>query len=195
MATLRLTRPRSFRMTVREFDRLTNLGFFEDRRVELIEGRMIEMPPQREPHGVGVILAGQAMAQAFGPGYTVRPQLPLRLGTFSKPEPDIAVVAGNARDTLRTGTPRTALLIIEVSERTLAYDRGRKASLYARFGIADYWIMNLVNRRLEVHRNPIADAAHRFGFRYSHIEFRANSDSVFPLAMPRAEIKVADLLP
>jgi Uma2 family endonuclease len=82
-----------------------------------------------------------------------------------------------------------------VSETTLAYDRGRKASLYAASGIADYWIVNLVQRQLEIYRNPIADASQPFGFRYDQRTILNPNDHASPLAAPPARILVADLLP
>ena len=81
----------------------------------------------------------------------------------------MAVVPGGPRDYTRTGHPTTALLIVEISETTLAYDRGRKASLYARAKIADYWIVNLVHSRLEVRRNPVPDQGERYGWRYQDV--------------------------
>lgn len=81
--------------------------------------------------------------------------MPLNLTPVSQPEPDIAVVKGSARD-YAVAHPTTALLVVEVAESTLAFDRGEKASLYAGAGISEYWVLNLVARRLEVSRDPIA---------------------------------------
>ena len=159
MNTVKPVKPRLWRYTVEEYDRLTSRNVFRDARVELIEGRIIEMPPQREPHAVGVMLGVEAMRRVFATGFTLRPQMPLRLGKRSKPEPDIAVVAGEPRDSLQTGPPTSAALVIEVSDTTLRYDRGKKASLYAKEGFTDYWIVNLVSRQVEVHREPMADPA------------------------------------
>jgi Uma2 family endonuclease len=121
--------------------------------------------------------------------------MPIHLGRLSKPEPDLAVVVGSPRDYVKSGAPTTALLLIEVAETTLALDRGRKASLYAKFGISDYWVLNLIDRQLEVHRQPIGDAAHRHRFRYADIQTFKAGDSVVPLAAPDAAIRVDELLP
>src|SRR5665213_305477 len=166
MKTIESSHIQEKRWTLREYDRLLAKGFFRNARVELIEGRIIKMAAQYEPHVASVSLTAKAVERAFGDGFWVRRQNPLRFGSRSKPEPDAAVVAGNENDFINSGTPTTALLVIEVSDSSLNYDRGRKASLYARYGIADYWIVNVVDRQLEVYRDPIADPLHRFRFRY-----------------------------
>jgi Uma2 family endonuclease len=86
-------------------------------------------------------------------------------------------------------------LIVEVSETTLRYDRYRKASLYARVGIQDYWIVNLVHQQLEVRRRPVPDNSQRYGFAYGDRTILKPNEHVSPLAMPQAKILVADLLP
>jgi Uma2 family endonuclease len=119
----------------------------------------------------------------------------LDLSPHSVPDPDLAVVPGTPRSYMTASNPTTALLIVEVSESTLPYDRRAKASLYAAAGIADYWIVNLVQRQLEVHRDPVADTAQPYGFRYASRSILDPADVVAPLAAPQARITVADLLP
>ena len=105
----------------------------------------------------------------------------------------MSVVPGGPRDYAEH--PTSALSLVEVSETTLAYDRGRKGSLYAAAGIADYWIVNLVDRQLEVYRDPVADPNEPSGFRYNtRIDF-VSGQSATPLALPGMTIAVADLLP
>jgi Uma2 family endonuclease len=111
------------------------------------------------------------------------------------PDPDLAVIAGNIRTHDPGHNPTSALLIVEVSDTTLRFDRGRKGSLYARCSIADYWIVNLVDGRLDVYRNPVPDSTQRYGYRYADVTHLAPSDFVTPLALPRARVAVADLLP
>jgi Uma2 family endonuclease len=190
-----IERPRIWRMSVSRYDRLAELGWFVNRHVELIEGRVIRMPAQAEPHVAGVSRAVRAISPIFGPGYYIRVQAPLVQGKYSKPEPDLAVVRGSEEQYLAQGTPTTALLVIEVSDATLEQDRGRKAAIYARSGIADYWIVNLINQQIEVHRAPVADRKHRFGFRYADIQLIKPPSSIAPLAAPGASISAADLLP
>jgi Uma2 family endonuclease len=193
MKTAEISKPRARRWTVEQYDRLTQLGFFQDERVELIEGRIITMSAQLEPHCAGVNLCGRALETAFGPGFWVRRQNPLQFAR-SKPEPDLAVVRGAEQDYIKLGTPRTALLVVEISDTSLRHDRGKKASLYAKYGIADYWIVNLVDRLLEVYRDPIPDPTHRFKFRFADVRILTLNDSVTALSSP-ASIPVAQLFP
>src|SRR5262249_6939280 len=118
--------------------------------------------------------------------------LPLHLGRKSAPEPDLAVVPGTPRDYAEH--PITALLLVEVSDTSLAFDRRRKGTLYAKAGILDYWIINLVDRRLEVYRSP-AKRANGRGFAYADKLFLSANESIAPLAAPHAPIAVAELLP
>jgi Uma2 family endonuclease len=188
-----VTEPRTFHWTREEYHRLADQGFFQDRRVELIEGEIIEMPVPKPPHVMALILTEDALRAAFGRGFHVRTQAPLNLGEASEPEPDLAVVPGGPRD--YPEHPTTALLVVEISETTLPIDRGRKASLYARAGLADYWIVNLVDRHLEVRRTPVPDAAQPFGFSYQDVIILDATEYAAPLAVPAARIAVTDLLP
>jgi Uma2 family endonuclease len=186
--------PRVRRFSSDEFYRLVDLGWFNGQRVELIEGEIIEMPAQKNHHLAAITLARDALAQVFGPGFWVRVQGTLDLTPWSTPDPDLAVVAGSPRG-CAAANPKTALLVIEVSDTTLTYDRGTKGSLYAKAGIADYWIVNLVDRRLEVYRNPLPDARQPFGSGYADVIELESGDFVSPLAQPQNKIPVADLLP
>jgi Uma2 family endonuclease len=173
---------------------LYDQGWFAGQRVELIEGRVIQMPPQKPPHTIGVELGREALEAAVGRRYWVRCQAPLHLGGRSAPEPDLAIVPGRPRDYIGKGHPISALLVVEVSGATLAYDRGLKAGIYARYGITDYWIVNLVHRRLEVLRQPVPGKKPR-SFRYADVTLLGATDHVSPLALPRVKIFVSDLLP
>jgi hypothetical protein len=163
-----LSGPRRRLWTRKEYYRLSDLGFFNEQRVELIGGVVILRPQQSNRYAVSVTLTAEALQGAFGPGYWVRTLASLDLSRWSVPDPELAVVEGAPRSHANdTGNPRTALLVVEVGETTLRFDRGRKGSLYARSGIADYWILNLVDRQLEVYRDPVADASRPFGSRYA----------------------------
>jgi len=181
--------------TAKELYRLLDLGFFRGQRVQLIEGEILVMSPQKNLHAMGIKLTEDALNAAFGPGYWVRVQMSLDLTPHSVPDPDLAVVAGNIRTHDPSHNPTSALLIVESSVTTLRFDQGRKASLYARCNIADYWILNLVDGRLEVYRNPVPDATQRYGYGYADVTHLGLSDFVTPLALPQARIAVADLLP
>jgi Uma2 family endonuclease len=187
--------PRPIRWTKDEYYRLCDEGWFNERRVQLIGGEIIEMAAQKNWHAWAITATEKALSAAFGPAYWVRVQMSLDLSPYSVPDPDLAVIAGAFTTHRTTSNPTTALLIVEVSETTLAYDRNRKASLYAASGISDYWIVNLVDRQVEVYRDPVADATQPFGFRYATRTILDPADVVSPLVLPGASIAVTDLLP
>lgn len=183
------------RFTGEEYDRLVQRGFFQpEERVELVDGEIVTMMSQGSDHAVGTSLVEAALRAAFGKGNYVRTQMPLALDAMSRPEPDVAVVRGSPRD-YRDAHPVTALLVVEVADATLDYDREWKGSLYARAGIADFWIVNLVARVVEIHREPVAVPAARFGWEYRRVERLAPPASATPLAAPGASVSLADLLP
>lgn len=181
------------RWTKDEYHRLAEMGWFDDRRVELLDGEIFEMPVPKMAHVVALDGTANALRTAFGSGCWVSPQAPLDLTLTSEPIPDLYVVPGKVRD--YTAHPTTALLVVEVSDTTLSHDRNRKGSLYAAALIQDYWIVNLVDRQLEVYRGPTPDAAQMFGFSYSQRTVLVPGDSVAPLVLPQAQIAVADLFP
>lgn len=185
---------RARRFSKSEYYRLGELGFFHGQRTELIEGRIMVQSPQKPEHFCVVDHVAELLRNAFGPGYRVRIQGPIDLGQSTEPEPDLAVVAGSSLQFL-TAHPTTAALIVEVSESSLSYDRRRKGSLYARAGISDYWIVNLVHRRLEVYRDPVPDANEHYGHRYSTRTNLTAPATISPLALTRAVVAVADLIP
>ena len=178
-----------------EYERLIETGFFQPGDpVELVGGQLIVAEPQGSGHFAAIRAAEEALRAAFGPGSEVRGQGPLALDEESLPEPDVAVVPGSFRDYV-VGHPSRPVLVVEVSESSLALDRDHKGSLYARAGLADYWIVNLVDRVLEVYREPSPDTAASFGWRYRSVEVFGREAAVSPLALPGAHIRVVDLLP
>ena len=118
----------------------------------------------------------------------------MALDDDSEPEPDIAVVAGGPRDYLDAHPARPAL-VVEVAYTSVAFDREHKSSLYARAGVADYWIVNLVERVLEVRRRPVPSTTAPYGWTYEALEMFGPDDAVAPLAAPSSPVAVADLLP
>jgi Uma2 family endonuclease len=185
-----------WRWTVQKYDRATAMGLFDRQRVELIEGRIIRMPPQMEPHAAAICLGAAALAKAFGQAYFIRNQLPIHLGKWSKPEPDLAVVTEEPNYYVLNGAPTQAALVVEVSEKTLTLDQTRKAAIYAEHGIADYWIINLVHRRLEVYRRPVSKRVGRkTKFSYADIKAYALDEFVMPLALTKVKIRVGELFP
>jgi len=162
---------RTKRWTRLEYERLVNLGGFQPGdRVELVGGQLV------------------------GPDWNVDQQLPVALDDESEPEPDVSVVSGGPRDYLASH-PTRPVLIVEVAEASLAFDREHKGSLYARAQVADYWIVNLVDRVLEVSREPVQAPAAAYGWQYGALLRLGPTDFIAPLASPHARIAVADLLP
>ena len=186
---------RTKRWTRLEYERLIDLGAFgPDDRLELIGGQLVVREPQGSPHSTSVRLVARALRAAFGPAWIIEAQLPVSLDDESEPEPDVTVVAGGPRDYLASH-PSRPVLVVEVSLTSLALDRSEKASLYARAGLEDYWIVNLVDHVLEVYRHPEIEAAAPYGWRYATALTLGHRDRVRPLSAPHAEMLVADLLP
>jgi Uma2 family endonuclease len=184
--------PKPIRWTREQYIEMSEMGFFIGRKVELIGGEILEMAAQHDIHLAAIDMTKDALQQAFGPGYWVRAQGSLDLSPHGIPDPDIAVVLGSRQGAGQT-IATSALLVVEVSNRTLAYDRVAKTSLYAAGGIADYWIVNLVDRQLEIHRNPITDPSKLFGFGYSSRTILDPGDAIAPLAAPKAPVTVTSL--
>jgi Uma2 family endonuclease len=178
-----------------EYDRLIEAEFFRpDDRIELIGGHMVVKEPQHSPHAAGISRVQRVLERTFGSGWYVRVQMPLALDDESEPEPDVSVVSGDFEDYV-DAHPASAVLVVEVALSRLRFDRGHKSSVYARAHIADYWIVNIPDRRLEVYREPMPDAAATFGWRYGLAITLAHEQRVTPLALPAAAIAVAELLP
>lgn len=170
------------------YDRAVAAGVFgpED-RIELIDGELLTMTPQGSRHAAIATRVGATLARALGGHGHVRTQMPLAAGGDSEPEPDLAVVPGDALDYL-DAHPSSALLVVEVSDDSLRRDRTVKLRLYARCGIPEYWIVALPDARLEVYRRPA-------GATYRDAVFLRAGETVAPLAAPTEAIPVADLLP
>ena len=150
--------------------------------------------PMNPPHAIVLFYLHNALARIFGLEKMVRMQMPLIASDSSQPEPDAAIADGPATDFLQSH-PTTALLIVEVSDATLATDLGVKATLYAQIGVADYWVIDVNARLIHVHRAPIESASLPGGFGYQTLTRLTDKDTISPLAAPHASIAVADLLP
>ena len=177
-----------------EYERLVDLGLFRGDPVELIAGQLVVAEPQGSYHATAVGAADDALRAVLPPGWIVRAQMPVALDAESVPEPDLVVVAGT-RTYYCESHPAGAALILEVSDSSLDIDRQHKGSLYARAGVEDYWIVNLIDRVLEVYRNPGQDPAAPYGWRYRSVQTLTPPASVVPLALPSVSIAVAHLLP
>jgi len=156
-----------------------------DDRVELLDGVLVEMSPHGPAHAAAIrrltVLLAPVAANA---GLAVTPQCPLDVASaISQPEPDLYVAASGGWDAYPTG----ALLVIEVSVTSRAVDLGRKAAIYAAAGIPDYWVLDLDNRRLVVHRDPVDD-------RYETVQALTDADVVTAARLPLT-VAVAELMP
>jgi Uma2 family endonuclease len=183
------------RWTRAEYDKLIEQGVFTtDDRIELIDGLLVVAEPQSAYHYGAIGLVVHALTAAFGEGWTVRSQGPIALDDTSEPEPDVAVVRGSFRDYFRAH-PSDPVLVVEVTLSSLTLDRRYKTSLYARAGRPEYWVLNLVDRVLEVRREPIRSRRMPYGWDYRVVRIVRPGEHVTPLAAPEASIAVADLLP
>ena len=177
-----------------EYDRLVDLGIFDGERLELLDGLLVVKEPQGSPHAAIAAHVGHVLSSAFGRGWHARLHSPLAIDDDSEPEPDVAMVTGAPRDYVGAH-PSTAAIVVEVADSSLRLDRRLKAGLYARAGLQEYWIVNLVDRVLEVHREPRRDADSAYGWAYRSAELLRPPATVTPLAAPGVLMAVADLLP
>jgi Uma2 family endonuclease len=182
------------RWTRQEYERLVEMGVFDGEPLELIGGQLIVAEPQGSYHASSIFKVADVVRAALPPGFVVRSQGPIALDDESEPEPDVAVVQGT-HDDYRTAHPQRPLLVVEVADSSLRFDRRRKQSLYARGGIEDYWIVNLVERVLEVYRDRVPDPAGLYGWGYASVRRLAPPATVSLLALPAVHVSVAELLP
>lgn len=180
---------KAHRFTREEYEQMVEAGIFDpDDRLELLEGELVEKMTHNASHATGVRKARRALQGAYSlDHFIVDSQLPLALrGSESEPEPDVSVIEGAIED-FQDRHPSTAVLVVEVSDASLADDRIRKQRIYARDKIAEYWIVNLADECLEVYREPGGDA-------YQSKETLRSGDEVTP-PEASAAVAVADLLP
>jgi Uma2 family endonuclease len=181
--------PAKRKLTADEYDRMGEAGILqEDERVELIDGEILEMPPIGDDHIGGVIsleviFGGRLAGRAF-----VSTQNPFRLSDYSEPQPDIALLRPRD-DYYRTGKarPQDIFLLVEVARTSLDYDRDTKLPRYAAAGIVETWIVNLVDRCIEVYRDPTAAG-------YATRIVRRRGDTLAPAAFPDLTIRVEEIL-
>ena len=174
-------------LSVDEYHRMIAAGILdEDERLELLEGVIVAMAPQSPAHAYCIQWLTRFLVRRLGDAYAVRPQLPLTLGERNEPEPDLTVVRADSAS--RDHHPGTAVLAIEVSGDSLRKDRRVKAAVYARFGIAEYWIVNVEARVVEVLSDPDAgDAAYR------RTRIVTTSETLTSEALPELSFPVAEL--
>jgi len=142
--------------TVAEYERMGKAGIFsEGKRVELIEGEIVEMSPIGKRHAACVARLTQFLSQMLQGRVVVWVQNPILLNDYSEPQPDVTVLKARADFYGQAlPTPEDVLLVIEVSDSTLEYDRQIKVPLYARAGVPEVWIVNLADERIETYADP-----------------------------------------
>ncbi len=167
-----------------EYEKLVELGAFEDEKIELLYGALVEMSPTGLPHTSTSQRLTVLLVRKLSDRAAVRVQLAFAALDHSEPEPDFAVVPPGE---YTTEHPSTAWLIIEISESSLRKDRGVKRRLYAECGVPEYWIVNLVDRVIEVHRDPAAGD-------YAVVTPYRKGESIRLSKLPDVEIRVDDVI-
>jgi Uma2 family endonuclease len=145
-----------YRLTVRQFEKMIDAGVFpEGAHVELIRGMLVDKMTKNDPHDYAVGFLGDCLRGILPAGWFVREEKSLKLGIWSRPEPDLIVVRGQHGD-YRARTPQAPDigLLIEVADSSYPKDHIAKLRLYAAWGIPAYWIVNIPGRRVEVYGNP-----------------------------------------
>jgi len=180
--------PHVKKWTKEEYLDLVERGAFRHQRVYLFRGDIIEMAPQGHPHAFAIRRLDRYLHETFKEPHEIGIQLPFITPGRSVPEPDAAVC--NAADAAHKPHPSHAELIVEVSYSSLDEDRALAAE-YAAAQVPEYWILDVDNRRVEVYRNPIADATATFGYSYHDVLVLKVGDGIAPANRPEAQIPVA----
>ena len=167
----------------KEYERMAELGMFEDERVELLRGTVVKMSPQGGHHATVTAWFSQRLSIALGMTVEVRPQLPFAASDWSEPEPDIAIAT---RDRSLRDHPSRALLLIEIADSSLRRDRGLKLGIYAEAGVPEYWIVNVTTMTVEVYTEPREGG-------YARVEQLRDGDVLHPTQLPGIELPVAEI--
>jgi len=183
-----LATPRRF--TVDEYYRMAEVGILDPReRVELIEGEIVRMAAVGSRHAGCVKRLNRLFSRGVGDQALVQIQDPVRLSDLSEPEPDVALLRPREDDyTASHPGPDDVLLLIEVADTTVAYDREVKGPLYAAAGIPEYWLFDLPGERVEVHREPGEDG-------YARLRVHGRGATLRPAALPELEVPLEEVLP
>lgn len=147
--------PKQLRFSVDEYYKMIELGILKDyEKAEIIEGELIQKMPIGDRHAYIVDILTENFIRKVPENVRVRVQNPLRISDYTEPEPDIVLADLTKFDGKRHPRPEETLLVVEVSDTTLKYDRDTKLSLYAEAEIPEVWIVNLKNDIIEIHRKP-----------------------------------------
>jgi Uma2 family endonuclease len=167
-----------------EYEQLIDLGVFRDERVELVRGALLTMSPQGPPHAWGTAVLHRMIDRQLGEGWIVRSHSGLAAWETSMLEPDLAIVPVGPFD----HHPKSAVLVVEIAQSSLRFDRGVKAALYAEAEIPTYWVVDLVGRYVHVHTEP------RDG-RYQRLVTYGVGASLVVEGLPGVAIPIAALFP
>lgn len=165
-ATKPIQMPQPVRFTVQDYHRLVELGFLgEDDPIELIRGELIQMAAGGTAHETCITRLLRVLPRLVGDRATLRCQSPITIAFDGEPEPDFSIVQ-NREDDYESAhpTPAETLLVMEVADSSLEYDRTVKLSLYAAAGIRDYWLFNVIDRYLETYSEPAEVVPGQFGY-------------------------------
>jgi Uma2 family endonuclease len=177
------------RFTVDEYHRMAEVGILgEDDRVELLDGEIVVMTPMGARHASTVARLGERLSRLAGDRATLWVQLPVRLGRYAEPEPDLALLRRRADFYAeRLPGPEDVLLVVEVADTSQRTDRDRKIPLYARAGITEVWLVDLPRAVIEVYRDPGAGT-------YGDVQTVARDGMLAILEMPGVSIQAGDVL-
>jgi Uma2 family endonuclease len=151
-----------YRMTVDEYEQLAEANVLLDRRVELIDGYLVRKMTTKPPHVWAVDAAREKLDRLVPIGWDLREEKPVRIPAFDEPEPDVSIVSGTRDDYVdHHPGPGEIGLLVEVSESSLTWDKGPKLAAYARAEVPVYWIINLVERQIEVYSDPRPEGFYR----------------------------------
>jgi Uma2 family endonuclease len=183
---LQLTRRR---FTVSEYHQMAEAGILtEDDRIELIEGEIIEMSPIGSWHSGILMRLNRLFMRTYDDVALVSIQNPIQLSDDTEPQPDVTLLRLEPDYyTSHTPEPEDVLLVMEIADTSVAYDRGVKAGLYARSGIAEYWLIDLKAATVTVYREPGSD-----GYATSRIVRRG--EQIAPVAFPERPVTVDSML-
>ena len=180
-----------YRMNVIEYERLVSLGALDDPRIELIDGYLVRKMGKKPSHVWSVDATEMGLHSLLPAGWLIRRESPVRVPEFDEPEPDLAVVKGTREDyKTRHPDPGDIGLLVDVAESSLDRDRGKKLQAYARSGVPVYWIVNLIDERIEVHTDPAIA-----GYRTRQDYPRGTGAPVILDGIERGCLRVDDLLP
>ncbi len=180
--------PRRLRFSVDEYYKMIELGMLKDyEKAEIIEGELIQKTPIGDKHATVVDVLNKFFIKNVFDDILVSVQNPVRLTDFDEPEPDIALADLTKYDGRRHPQPAEILLIVEVSDSTLKYDRDTKLSLYAESEIPEVWIVNLKNDIIEVHQKPSNGI-------YQLAQIFKRGELIKSAILPYLEIKVDEVL-